>query len=264
MADQTSASRPRHSRHAHTARVAVLLPMRAAMEAGVVAGLAYWGYRAGGGTGSRILLALGTPLIGFGLWGAVDFRWAGRLAESLRLVEELGISFAAALAVITAGQPAAGWALAGLSAVYHALVYVLGGRLIEPRRPRPRGRAPADRTQAAGLVVDHRNAGTVAAITCWGLINSGSRPPLAAALRACLAESPDAIRFDLRDSWIDSGGIALLLALYEECLEAGVPVEALTAPATREIFSRLGLPRRFRMEKDGQVVRVIPSGGSRR
>jgi hypothetical protein len=79
----------------------------------------------------KILLAVGAPALGFGFWGAVDFRQAGRLAEPLRLLQELAISALAAAALYTAGQHLLGWALGLVSVVYHALVYLLGGRLLQ-------------------------------------------------------------------------------------------------------------------------------------
>ena len=84
----------------------------------------------GAGTGMKILLAVGAPALGFGFWGAVDFRRAGRLAEPLRLLQELAISALAAAALYTAGQHLLGWGLGLASVVYHALVYLQGGRLL--------------------------------------------------------------------------------------------------------------------------------------
>jgi anti-anti-sigma regulatory factor len=240
-------------------RTAVQLSLRVLMEAGIVAGLAYWGYHTASGTSMQIALALLAPVIGFGLWGTVDFRGAGGLAEPLRLSEELVISGLAAFAVYSAGQRTAGVALAAVSVVYHVLVYATGGRLLAPRPGSGRRRAPTDVHHAGGLTVAVDGAGAVLGVICSGRINSSSRPVLEAAVRECLAHEPEAIRFDLRDAWIDSSGAGHVLALYDECLRAGVRVEALTAPATREIFSRLGLPLRFRLEKGGQMVRVIPT-----
>ncbi len=118
-------------RRSITARVAVPLTLRAVMEAGIVAGLAYWGYETGGGAAAKALLGIGAPLAGFGIWGAVDFRWAGSLAEPLRLVEELAISGLAAGALYASGQGELGVILAVLSAGYHALVYAMGDRLLK-------------------------------------------------------------------------------------------------------------------------------------
>jgi Protein of unknown function (DUF2568) len=109
----------------------VTLVLRVLMEAGIVVGLAYWGAHAGDTTAGRIVLGILAPLVGFGLWGAVDFRQAGRLAEPLRLLQELVISGLAAIALYAAGQHALGVALAALSVGYHALVYLAGGRLLQ-------------------------------------------------------------------------------------------------------------------------------------
>jgi Protein of unknown function (DUF2568) len=254
----TRQQEPRHPRHKAPLRVASQLTLRVVMEAGIVVGLAYWGYQTGRGMSLQILLAVLAPVIGFGLWGAVDFHGAGRLAEPLRLSQELVISGLAAVAVYTAGQRAAGVALAAVSVIYHGLVYATGDRLLDRQQRSERRRAPSQPACPIGLTVQPYGAGAVPTLTCTGAINARSRAPLEAAVRECLAHEPDAIRFDLREAWIDSSGAALVLALYDECLHSGVRVEALTAPATREIFSRLGLPLRFRLEKGGQMVRVIP------
>jgi hypothetical protein len=108
----------------------VTLALRVLMEAGIVFGLAYWGAHTGGSTTERIVLGIVAPVIGFGFWGAVDFHQAGRLAEPLRLIQELVVSGLAALALYAAGQHALGLALAGLSVVYHALVYLAGKTLL--------------------------------------------------------------------------------------------------------------------------------------
>ena len=46
------------------------LTLRVIMEAGIVGAFAYWGYQTGASTGTKILLAAGAPLLGFGFWGA--------------------------------------------------------------------------------------------------------------------------------------------------------------------------------------------------
>jgi Protein of unknown function (DUF2568) len=107
------------------------LTLRAFMEAGIVAAFAYWGYQTGQTPGMKILFAIGAPILGFGIWGSVDFHQAGRMAEPLRLIEELFISGLAAVALYVAGQPLLGWALGVLSIVYHVLVYLSGGRLLK-------------------------------------------------------------------------------------------------------------------------------------
>ena len=102
------------------------LTLRALMEIGVVCGLAYWGHRTGG-----VILAVAAPVVGFGFWGAVDFRRAGRAAEPLRLIQELVISGLAAVAFYVAGRHALGWTLATTSVAHHVLVYATGNRLLK-------------------------------------------------------------------------------------------------------------------------------------
>lgn len=109
------------------------LILRVATEAGVVAGLAYWGVHTGGSPAAKLVLGIGAPLLGFGFWGAVDFHSAGRLGEPLRLLQELGISLVAALAWYAAGRHLLAIALAALTIVYHALVYASGEQLLTPR-----------------------------------------------------------------------------------------------------------------------------------
>ncbi len=113
-----------------TAREKLLLLLRVTLEVGVVAGLCVWGYSLGSIPGTRAALAIALPAVGFGLWGAIDFRNAGRAAEPLRLTQELVISGLAAAAFAAAGHIGFGIALAVLSLAYHALVYACGARLL--------------------------------------------------------------------------------------------------------------------------------------
>lgn len=105
--------------------------LRSLMELGILVALGWWGYKAGDGMGAKILLGIGTPLIGFGFWGLVDFRQAGLLAEPLRLIQELVISGLAALAWYAAGAQTMGWVLGLVSLVHHILVYLAGERLLK-------------------------------------------------------------------------------------------------------------------------------------
>jgi Protein of unknown function (DUF2568) len=109
------------------------LILRATMETGVVVAFAWWGVVTGAGTGTKALLGIGAPMAGFGFWGLIDFRQAGRWSEPLRFVQELAISGLAAVAWYVAGQHVLGWSLALLSVFYHALVYVAGDRLLKPQ-----------------------------------------------------------------------------------------------------------------------------------
>jgi hypothetical protein len=109
------------------------LALRGIMEAGVVAGMAYWGYHASRSHGMRVFLAIFSPVVVFGFWGTVDFHWLGRRGEPVRLVQELVISGLVAAALIVAGRPTLGWALAVVSIVHHALLYANGDRLLTDR-----------------------------------------------------------------------------------------------------------------------------------
>ncbi len=101
------------------------------MEFGIVLAFGYWGYRTGSSPATRILLAVGAPVLIFGFWGLVDFHNAGSNAERLRLFQELVISGLAAAALVVAGAPFFGGALAVISIVHHALVYPLGETLLK-------------------------------------------------------------------------------------------------------------------------------------
>lgn len=101
--------------------------LRAVMELAIVIALAWWGYHVSEGT-ERYVLAILAPAVGFGIWGAIDFRNMGTHAERLRLLEELAISFLAAAAWYVAGEEALGIGLATLSIVHHALAYLLDER----------------------------------------------------------------------------------------------------------------------------------------
>ena len=109
----------------------VTLVLRVTMEMAIVAAFCAWGWHAGGTAVRRTALAIAAPVVGFGLWGLVDFRQAGTLAEPLRLVQEMALSLLAALALYSAGLHALAWGLALLTVAYHALVYVTGQRLLK-------------------------------------------------------------------------------------------------------------------------------------
>jgi Protein of unknown function (DUF2568) len=118
----------------------LILGLRAIMEAGIVVGLAYWGWQTGAGTIAKIGLAIVAPVVGFGFWGLVDFRQAGRAAEPLRLVQELAVTVLVAVALWSVGLPIAGLLLVLLSVVYHVLLYTTGGRLLKAAGPSGSGR----------------------------------------------------------------------------------------------------------------------------
>ncbi len=120
---------------------------RAAMEAGLVLALAAWGYSRAGSGPLGVLVGACVAAVAFGFWGAVDFRGRGRWAEPLRLTQELLLTALATVAWHAAGQQRLAWILGGLSAAHHALLYALGGRLLD---------RPAGRGRAAGSVPDQQ------------------------------------------------------------------------------------------------------------
>jgi Protein of unknown function (DUF2568) len=105
--------------------------LRGLMEAGIVAAMAYWGAWAGTTAVMKVALGVGAPVVVFGIWGAVDFRRAGALAEWLRLAEELVLSAVAVAALYVAGQPLFALILAAASIAHHALVYACGDTLLK-------------------------------------------------------------------------------------------------------------------------------------
>lgn len=104
------------------------LTLRAFMELGVVCGFAYWGYRTGG-----VPLAIAAPVVGFGFWGGIDFHQFDRSGETLRLIQELALSGLAAIGLYASGGAVPACALASLSILHHALVYLTGNKLLKGR-----------------------------------------------------------------------------------------------------------------------------------
>jgi hypothetical protein len=106
--------------------------LRGIVEASIVATFALWGYTVGGGTTTRLILAVVAPAVVFGFWGTVDFRFAGRRAELFRLLQELVVTMLAGAALFTVGHQTLGWLLLVVSLVHHGAVYFLGERLLKP------------------------------------------------------------------------------------------------------------------------------------
>ena len=105
--------------------------LRGIMEVGLVAAFAYWGFHTGSTYSTKIILCIVAPLVGFGVWGWVDFHESGKYSEWYRLTEELVISGGAAWALFLADQPVFGWIMITLTVVHHILIYVLGYRLLK-------------------------------------------------------------------------------------------------------------------------------------
>lgn len=107
--------------------------LRGFMEAGIVIGMAYCGYKLGNQVSWKVVLAILLPVVGFGFWGMVDFHQFKKFGEILRLVEELSITGLVAAALYGLGAHSAGWALAIISVLHHGLNYILGERLLKNR-----------------------------------------------------------------------------------------------------------------------------------
>jgi hypothetical protein len=109
----------------------VNLTLRAVLELSIVLAFGYWGYETGTTEASRIGFLVLFPVVGFGIWGAIDFHQLGKNAEYFRLVQELVISLLAAYGLYLSGQMVFAVSLAALTIVYHVLVYLSGERLLK-------------------------------------------------------------------------------------------------------------------------------------
>ncbi len=121
-----------NGRRSHVSMLMANVALRGVLEAGIVAALALWGWAASDNVALRTCLAILAPLLGFGFWSAVDFRFAGRRAELLRLGQELAITLLAAAAVYGT-HPVLAALLLAISVIHHLAVYLLGDRLLKPR-----------------------------------------------------------------------------------------------------------------------------------
>jgi len=107
------------------------LTLRAVLEFGIVIALGIWGYHSGTTGATSIVFLILFPIVGFGIWGSVDFSQFEQTGEYFRLVEELIISLLAAYGLYTSGQVAFSVFMASLTLIYHLLVYVTGERLLK-------------------------------------------------------------------------------------------------------------------------------------
>lgn len=109
------------------------LALRAILEISIVLAFAYWGYTTGNNAASRIIFLVLFPLVGFGVWGAIDFHQVKKNAEYFRLIQELVISFIAAYGLYVSGQTTLSLCMVALTIFYHILVYLSGERLLKKR-----------------------------------------------------------------------------------------------------------------------------------
>ena len=107
--------------------------LRGLLETCIVVTFAYCGFTVTSDPATRLVLAVLAPLVVFGFWGAVDFRFAGRHAEVLRLTQELAVTILASAALYGTDHHVLAWLLLLLSLVHHTAVYLLGERLLKPQ-----------------------------------------------------------------------------------------------------------------------------------
>jgi hypothetical protein len=101
------------------------LALRFVLELCMLAALAYWGYRTGGGPLGRVALAVGAPLLAAVAWGMfVAPRARFKVSEPVRLGVELAVFAAGVAGLAAAGRPALAWALAVAVAINSTLVRV--------------------------------------------------------------------------------------------------------------------------------------------
>ncbi len=93
------------------------------LEVATLAAFAYWGFHATANPWVRWLLAIGVPLAVIVVWGRyLAPKAAHRAGLTVGVAASSGLFGLAALALVAAGQPAAGVALLILAAVNRALV----------------------------------------------------------------------------------------------------------------------------------------------
>ncbi|HEX8995318.1 MAG TPA: YrdB family protein [Ktedonobacterales bacterium] len=112
------------------------------LELCMLVALVAWGLHAGSGTGAKILLGVGAPLVAAVVWGVLMApRAAVRLPRAIHLALYIVIFGVAALALASAGYPTLAWALFVLAALSKSFALAfpqpdsLNGRANSPRPP---------------------------------------------------------------------------------------------------------------------------------
>ena len=106
------------------------LTFRAILELSIVIAFGYWGFHFSNRDWVKIVFLFFFPIVGFGIWGAIDFHQFEN-AELFRLVEELIISLIASYGLYLSNQTLFSLFLASLTIIYHILVYSFGERLLK-------------------------------------------------------------------------------------------------------------------------------------
>src|ERR671918_1165845 len=102
--------------------------VRFILELGALAAVAYWGWRTGGSTAMKLLLAVGGVVVIAVVWGV--FRSESdaivEVATAVRIVIEVAVFAAATAALAAVGRPRLAVAFAVVAAINEILNYALG------------------------------------------------------------------------------------------------------------------------------------------
>lgn len=105
----------------------VLLLVRFLCELAMLAAFGYWGFRTGDGAVAEIALGIGAPLVVAIIWGTfLSPKRRYDLPVVARIVIELALFGAAALALAVAGQPGLAVMLAAVAVIQRAALSALG------------------------------------------------------------------------------------------------------------------------------------------
>ncbi|MFW6204187.1 MAG: YrdB family protein [Actinomycetota bacterium] len=105
----------------------VLLLVRFLCELAMLAAFGYWGFRTGDGAAGRALLGIGAPLVVAIVWGVLlSPKRRYDLPVVARIVIELALFGAAAVALAAAAQPALAVTLAAVAVVQRVGLSALG------------------------------------------------------------------------------------------------------------------------------------------
>ena len=103
------------------------LGLRFALELGILAALAYWGFRVGRDTPTTVALGLGAPLLAAVVWSLfVSPNAPIRAHGPASLLLELAVFGSAATALYAAGQPRLAMAFALVAATNRVLMALWG------------------------------------------------------------------------------------------------------------------------------------------
>jgi hypothetical protein len=103
------------------------LGLRFCVELAALVGLGWWGAQAGSGTGLHVVLAIAAPLAAAVVWGLfVAPKARVRVNDEARLVIELAVFAAAAVAFAASGHTWPAIAVAGIAVANSAFVRLLG------------------------------------------------------------------------------------------------------------------------------------------